>query len=165
MESIYKVRSNKQKNRSLEFSFYQDSIAPVQMLKHGDIIYLPLIAGQKLIIEVTNNRNDYVGLSINNGFYNHILGQPVNPTHSYENSLFELNPFNKGLIRERYSNAYTKADPTPLIIHNDHYQNLLVFYCKLGQVEHISHDSQEFYITYNKIARKILTVKIIPPIV
>jgi hypothetical protein len=161
MESIYKVRTNKRKNRSLDISFFQDSPSPVQMLKSNDELYLPLVEGQKLVIDITNNSNNYVGVTINNGFYNLIIGQPVNPSHSYENALFEIQPRGKILIRERYSNAYSKENPTPLIITKDHFQNLLVVYTKSGYEEFIGADQEESFISYNNRAKKVLSVRII----
>jgi hypothetical protein len=161
MESIYKVRTNKRKNRSLDISFFQDSLNPVQMLRNGEELYLPLVEGQKLVIDITNNSDHHFGVTINNGFYNYIIGQSVNPSHSYENALFEIQPRGKILIRERYSNAYSKENPTPLIITKDHFQNLLVIYTKIGNEEYITSDQEESYITFSKKARKVLSVRII----
>ncbi len=165
MDSIYKIRTNKRKNKSLDFCFFQDSLAPVQILKHGNLLFLPLFEGQKLIIEATNNRPEHVGISINNGFYNHIVGASPLPKQAYEDALFEIKPFSKGLIRERYSNAYTKDNPTDLIITKAHYQNKLTFYLKIGFVEFLTEDSDVCYTNFNSRSSVILNLKIIPPII
>ena len=165
MDSITRIRSNARKNLSLDFLFYQENKAPLQILSGAGINYLQLVAGKALSIKVFNNRSQYIGLSINNGFYNLSKGASPKIKCNFESSLYEVKPKSTLLITDRYSNILSGDGQEPLVITKEHYQNNLVIYQKIGQMEYLDENFEQGYTTYGKRFQKLLELKIIPPIV